>query len=148
MALLNLPDADPVWVERSKTTEATRLWANYFAKGNSKSLHVPIPSQWANFFNVMLLSPDIYYWAKDFLTSQTLPLLRNNEGVIDFYIPKNCPKQISCDLAADRNTEGECKGKGVFVETDTDLIDTPRKTNKKRSTLIVDTDLRRSNRIK
>jgi hypothetical protein len=72
MALFNLPDADPVWVERSKTAEATRLWVNYFAKDNSESLHVPIPSQWANFFNVMLLSPDIYCWAKDFFNIPNL----------------------------------------------------------------------------
>lgn len=59
LALMNLSDADPVWIERSKIVEATRMWANYIAKGNAESLHVSIPSQWANFFTSLLLSPDI-----------------------------------------------------------------------------------------
>jgi hypothetical protein len=149
LALLNLPDADPVWAERSRNADATRLWANFFAQGNFESLHVSIPSQWANFFTVLLLSPDIYCWAKELITSKVLPLLRNNEGVVDFYIPKKCPKQISCKSVHDSRSEGDCKGKGVLWEANVDPAATPKKSSKKRSTsIVVDTDLRRSDRIK
>lgn len=149
LALLNLPDVDPIWAERSRNADATRLWANYFAQGNYKFLHVSIPSQWANFFIVLLLLPDIYYWAKELITSKVLPLMRNNEGVVDFYISKKCPKQISCKSIHDSRLEGDCKGKGVFWEANVDLAATPKKSSKKRSTsIVVDTNLRRSDRIK
>lgn len=60
MALIHTPDADPVWVERSRNAEATRLWAALFEKGNDQSFLTSIPSHWANFFTVMLTSPELF----------------------------------------------------------------------------------------
>lgn len=60
LALIHTPEADPVWMERARTAEATRLWAFFFAKGNNEGLHISIPSQWANFFTVMLINPDLF----------------------------------------------------------------------------------------
>ena len=57
-----------------------------------KSLHISIPSQWANFFTVMLLSPDLFGWAKDFLASKVVTCLGREAGVIDYHVPKQCPK--------------------------------------------------------
>ena len=54
--------------ERRKTTEATRIWATYFSLGNPNSIHVSIPTEWANFFTVMLMSLENFYWAKEFLS--------------------------------------------------------------------------------
>lgn len=92
LALIHAHEADPVWMERYRTAEATRLWANFFAKGNAESLHISIPSQWANFFTVMLLSPDLFGWAKDFLASKVVTCLGREAGVIDYHVPKQCPK--------------------------------------------------------
>jgi hypothetical protein len=49
MALTFGPQADPVWIERSRMADATRLWANFFATGNRECIQVSIPSNWAIF---------------------------------------------------------------------------------------------------
>ena len=54
MALIRMEELNPVW-NRAKGAEATRLWAKYFL-GINHALHVQIPSSWANFFTVQLLS--------------------------------------------------------------------------------------------
>lgn len=52
LVLHNHWDVDPALLdwEKGKTVEATRLWANFFSRGNADCLHVKIPSAWSNFF--------------------------------------------------------------------------------------------------
>lgn len=76
------------WMDGYRTTEATRLWANFFAKGNAESLHISIPSQWAIFFTVLLLSLDLFGWAKDFLALKAIICLGREVVVIDYHVPK------------------------------------------------------------
>jgi hypothetical protein len=96
LAMILGPQADPVWAERHRNAEATRIWAQFFARGNERTSHTLIPSQWANFFTIMLLTPELFDWAKDFLSSNISASLGNGNGVIDFFIPQSCPSQIKC----------------------------------------------------
>lgn len=149
MALTFGPQADPVWIERSRMADATRLWANFFATGNRECIQVSIPSNWANFFTVMLLSPDLFTWAKEFLSSKAVSCLGREAGVIDFNIPKNCPKIKSCDAVPDASpvpkvtTPEETLSVAVLGQKAT-----PRKRVSKRACPVVDTELRRSSRGK
>lgn len=137
-----------------KTAEATRHGATFFSKRNADCIHVSIPSQWSNFFTVLLMSPDIYCWAKDFLTSRAVPLLGNENGMIDYFIPKDCPKQIICNSAYDSPLNSkDCKGKGIGedleVATPISQADTPtKKGSSTKIVSVVDTNLRRRSRLK
>lgn len=66
---------DPAFMkwEKSNRAKASDLWANLFSKGNPNCIHVNIPCHWAQFFTVLLLSPDKFSWAKDFLSSKLAP---------------------------------------------------------------------------
>lgn len=156
IALIRGQDADPVWVERARTAETIRLWANFFATGTQSSLHIHMPAQWANFFTVMLLSPDFFSWAKDFLASKAVSLLSNEAGFIDFFIPQKCPKHILCSSHSDSNTDvGRKDGKEVdfnprlLEELAPKPLETaPTDVKGKKAIPVVDTGLRRSPRIK
>lgn len=158
MALTMGPTVDPVWAETHKTAEATRLWAQFFATGNHENVHVSLPSQWANFVTVMLLSPRFYEWAKDFITSRANECLKNDTGVVDFFIPRLCPSQIKCITYLDHNTETGAAGtKGALMEPTPQerLLEqeggmtTPKKKDiGNNAPPVVDTCLRRSTKIK
>lgn len=72
MVIINQVGPDPAYAdwERKKATEATRVWASFFSPSNPNSTQVSIPTEWANFFIVMLMSLDNFYWAKEFLSSK------------------------------------------------------------------------------
>jgi hypothetical protein len=105
--------------------------------------------QLGNFFTVMLLSPDLFAWAKEFLSSKAVSCLGREAGVIDFNIPKNCPKIKSCDAVPDATpvqkvtTPEETLSVAVLGQKGT-----PRKRVSKRACPVVDTELRRSSRGK
>lgn len=144
MALMFRPQVNPVWVERSRNADATRPWAKFFAKGNDECLHVPIPTQWANFFTAMLLSPGLFDWAREFLSSKAVSCLGLEAGVIDYYVPKQCPSEISCAAATEEDYGLAEKKEEVGQEQRS----TPEKRSVKRTCPLVDTELRRSSRGK
>lgn len=78
---------DPAFLEweRSKNEKAAELLASFFSKANPNSLHIKIPSQWAQFFTVLLLSPNNFSRAKDFLSSNATSCLNLNNETIDFF---------------------------------------------------------------
>jgi hypothetical protein len=157
-AMILGPQEDPVWAERHRNAEATRLWAQFFAIGNQGNSHASIPSQWANFFTVMLLNPEKFDWAKEFLSSNISSTLGNVNGVIDFFIPRSCPSQIKCITSSATSAElGKERGENikksnisqeVQQEPEIQKDSTPMKTAGKRVVPVVDTGLRRSSRIK
>lgn len=61
------PDPGFLDGKRAKEADATRLWVKHFNSGTASALHLKVPHSWANFFTVMLLNPDLFSWAKDFL---------------------------------------------------------------------------------
>lgn len=60
MVLVNQTGPDPAFAdwERRRTVEATRIWASFFSPGRPSTLQVSIPTEWANLFTVLLMSPD------------------------------------------------------------------------------------------
>lgn len=148
MALIQSPDFDPVWVERNRNAEATRLWAAFFERGNDQSLLASIPAPWANFFTVMLMTPRLFEWAKSFLSSKAISCLGQHEGVIDFHIPNKFPKQICCISADNHGLRKEEGNKMPMEEMQKEPMTPPKKASAKRSCPLVETSLRRSDRIK
>lgn len=86
--------------ERKRTAEGTRIWAKLFSPGNLACLQVSIPVEWSNFFTILLMSPDKYAWAKEFLSLKALTHLKGMNGHIDFSLPKCCPsdKELPCSF--------------------------------------------------
>jgi hypothetical protein len=154
LVLHNHWDVDPALLdwEKGKTVEATRLWANFFSRGNADCLHVKIPSAWSNFFTVTLLSPNQFTWVREFLSSKAPALLDTNQGFVDYFIPTTCPsdKNLECACTEDDNLE---ENKAMLVELEEDDIQIAQSTSKKmkkgkRPLAVVDSNLRRSPRIK
>lgn len=101
----------------------------------------------------MLLSLDNYSWAKEFLSSKALSHLEGKCGKIDFFLPKHCPfeKGIQCSYASEFG-----RGKGekttlsieeIQEEKESTMVVEKKKSGKRRIP-IVDSEVRRSPRIK
>lgn len=108
----------------NRTQEATDLWGNFFSKGNSGDLIVKVPSNWFFFFTSMLLSPDTFGWATEFLSSSAAAHISENQGNVTFVIPKECPIKMRPCLSnpdldlSDSGTPGKSdngKNKGVVI---------------------------------
>ena len=98
MALIRMEELNPVW-NRAKDVEATRLWAKYFSSINH-ALQVQIPSSWANFFKVQLLSSSNFQFIKNHIHKQ---ILQNDSGSILFDISSTCPKNDFSCLTAENH---------------------------------------------
>lgn len=71
-----------------------RLWAKHFSPVGCLEHVVHIPTDWAAFFVVMLLSPAHFSWAKSFLTSQAWKAMLNctdSSSLMSFTLPSECP---------------------------------------------------------
>lgn len=90
MVLVNYDGPDPAYAdwERKQAAEATRVWASFFSPGNPNYIQVGIPTEWANFFTVMLMSLEKFYWAKEFLSSKVTQCLEGKWGHIIFHYLK------------------------------------------------------------
>ena len=56
---------------------AIRCWAKFFASVDRSLSIVTIPTQWVDFFTLMMLKQGSYDWTKEFLNSQAWPFFRN-----------------------------------------------------------------------
>jgi hypothetical protein len=161
MVLVPAMEQDPVFrnCEAARAVEATNLWTKYFCNGNPEDFIIKIPANWAYFFTSMLLSPDNFGWASDFLSSSATACIFNNQGNITFSIPKQCPVITKiCDPTEANNL----KGAGSSNEKDKEALipeieelDTPtagngtkKKRAARRETPIVESQVRRSERVK
>ena len=142
--LMSVHGADGDNSARSRTldAEATRLWANFFASGNSSHFHICIPSSWANFFTVQLLNSSSFNQTRQLLTSKLSSLLFTLENnYIDFSIPPTCPDNnfgCSSDVAADVCIHGIGTSKEV----------PPKKRRISKLSAVVESEVRRSPRLK
>lgn len=128
---------------RSLNAEATRLWARFFNSGNSANLMITIAANWANFITVQLLSNSSFEWMRQLLTSGLASNLGGTSdlGHIDFSIPPTCPDfHLQC-LAEDGTNAPDVTG-------DTGLIVPPKKRSHTRSARLVESEVRRSPRLK
>jgi hypothetical protein len=83
-----------------------RLWAKFFSPVGFPSHVVQIPTDWASFFTVMLLSPNHFDWAKKFLSSQAWKCMLQcapASAMMSFALPSSCPDngEVKCDVALD-----------------------------------------------
>lgn len=132
---------DTAWSQAVKA-EATRLWARFFSPGNASHLHISIPEEWANFFTIQLLKNDTFQNSKQLLSTKLPSLLATNEsGLIDFSIPNTCPdNNFGCLTVLEEENESPGMGTSKVVP--------PKKRTYKRTTAIVETEVRRSSRLK
>lgn len=144
LALMGSEQADPVWA-RAKKAEATRLWARFFSSGNITAVHTSIPTSWANFFTVMLLSPTNFQWAKKLLSSKIPEMLLSGNGSIEFGIPTKCPDY---SLKCLTDSEAEDSSKGKELDDAEAAQSSTRKRSAKCSPALVETQVRRSPRLK
>jgi hypothetical protein len=72
MALIQMDTGPELLLEKSRNAEATRLWSRFFYNNLLGNTPISIPQSRSNFFTVMLLSPGIFDWARNFLSSEAL----------------------------------------------------------------------------
>lgn len=114
--------------EENKAQNVAGLWENLSSKGNSGDMLVKIPSHWFYFFTSMLLSPENFGWASEFLSSASATHLSENQGSISFSIPKECPvslKHCSVNDLSGCETLGRPtneKNKGVMIQGDDEVV--------------------------
>jgi hypothetical protein len=91
------PDGDPVFIERAQ--------AVFFTKSRSNSCvgQMPCswawgqlnsdPKAWADFFTLLLVSPETHSWAKKLLSSQAWNVFvkHSEPQLIPFCLPPSCP---------------------------------------------------------
>lgn len=137
-------------------------------------LTINMPIEWANFFTTLLLSPKNFLWTRDFLSSKAISLLDSKYTPLIFVITNRCPveKKLACisefvnkgateknlaciseivDNGATNLTEGE-QILEVLVEkqgSEGQTCTPPgRKRIGKRTAPPVDSEIRRSDRLK
>jgi hypothetical protein len=123
-------------MERKRTAQFYRLWANYFAPVGNPEIFVKIPKKWSSFFLSNLLQPDSFNWSKSFLSSEIPPTLLEPElESLSIAIPKSCPNDKFLDKVLSEDPQNRIS----------DLKDVDSSPS---HPTIVDSDLRRSKRLK
>jgi hypothetical protein len=70
--------------------DGIRLWAKHFAPLGVMN-GIQIPNSWVNFFNIVLLNPQRFEWAKSLLTSESWELVlkgKESEATLTFCLPQ------------------------------------------------------------
>jgi hypothetical protein len=103
-----------------------RLWAKNFSPVGNPDLVVKIPSNWAPFFLITLMTPGHFDWAKDFLTSHSWKALVDccsSEENMPFALPPTCPEEdlIPC-LAEEPAPLHLGQETGIEEETENDIF--------------------------
>lgn len=81
------------------------------------------------------------------MTIAAISCLSQQGGVIDFHIPTKCPKKMSCSSVPNSSPGIDDKEKTPMMDSQ-DMVTPPRKGQAKRTCPVVDTELRRSSRLK
>ncbi|TVU49835.1 hypothetical protein EJB05_01173, partial [Eragrostis curvula] len=162
--------ADPVFeaftssqgAKNGLSADSVRIWARHFSPNGSKDPLVDVPNEWAWFFTNILLSPTHYNWATNFLTSKAWECFQNqslNNG-ITFCLPKKCPTMESprCSYIEELEQESdedsdmvECTPEKNGIPTMGNSVSTSalhRNRKRQRQPAVVETDVRRSDRLK
>ncbi|TVT98251.1 hypothetical protein EJB05_56471, partial [Eragrostis curvula] len=166
----NEPTADPVFEaftnsQGAKTylsADSIRLWARHFSPNGSKDPLVDIPDEWAWFFTNILLSPTHFSWAKTFLTSKAWEYFQGQSlnNAMTFCLPKKCPvsdgpkcsyiediteeSDMDSDMGEHTPEKSTIPALGCSVSTSA----LHRNRKRQRQPPVVETDVRRSDRLK
>lgn len=138
----------------------------FVLQGNKKNLIVKIPSNWVQFFTLMLMSPEKFGWARDFLASGAATHLEENLGTVSLPILDEGPANSNVLCHSDNMTMDpadidaedvnvECHdapnqdANGSSIMELSPLADgSKKKKNLKRPTPVVESEVRRSDRLK
>jgi hypothetical protein len=130
---------DPVFqmhLERKRSAQLYRIWANYFAPAGNPYITVKIPKKWAPFFLSNLLQPEAFNWSKSFLSSEIPSMLLEPElESLSFAIPKGHLKDKFLDDVLSENAQSS------NFEQEENNFGVP-------GPIIVESELRRSKRLK
>jgi hypothetical protein len=131
--------SDPVLLshlERKRNAQFYRIWERFFAPADCSAPSVQVPMKWAPFFLSNLMHEDSFSWSKKFLSSD-IPsaLLESESGTLPFVIPRKCPDDKFLDSVVSEESADDNS-----VSSDT--------TYSKPNTAIVESDLRRSKRLR
>lgn len=77
-----------------------RAWARYFAPSMGAVNQVVVPNEWSQFFTSHLLSPMHFEWARKFLQTEAISVLKRNAGTgssFIFALPAKCPIEQAPD---------------------------------------------------
>lgn len=118
-------------------------------QGNSESSHASIPPNWIPFFMSLLASTDHFEWTKDLLRTGMTALFDDDKGMISLPLPKKpSTGQSVCLTELDNNSaEKQTEVNQSQQSKDRGTTD-KRKVPTKMATPLVDTQVRRSERVK
>ena len=164
-ALMSELHFDPVLMKQGQGFKGTKntpmAWQPTNNQGINGGLLVHIPNTWIPFFNILLSSTDKFDWARDFLKSGASTFLDDGSGMSPVSIPDHCDsKHASHFRCADlpfsslggKGNEKEELGKDKIVQEGAMEAEKggcrKKKSGSKRITPLVDTQVRRSERVR
>ncbi|CAD6219938.1 unnamed protein product [Miscanthus lutarioriparius] len=109
-----IPPVDPSQLMASSSkgpsAAAVRCWAKYFSPIDRSKPTVTIPTEWMDFFSLLLLKPGSFEWAKDFLTSPAWAALSkmSTGNSYLFFLPKSSPSVVISDYSCSEPPEPFC----------------------------------------
>ena len=141
LTLTRMEDNQMAW-SQATNAEATRLSTRFFSSGNPANLQVSIPATWVNFFTAQLLDPNNFDWIRNILASGLIGHLDSaDSGIVDFSVPTSRLEfNLSCLT--------DSLGKGQETSQEYAKEAPPKKRYNKRTAAVVETEVRRSPRIK
>jgi hypothetical protein len=123
------------------------MWGKFFSPLGDPKWQIPVSFFWAPFFTAKLLQENSFTWAKSFLNSKAWPLIQNEvqqQDPLIFSLPFECPKAaLSCSSFSTCHSNLSTPLQQSSASSE--LL--PQK-RKERQLMLVDTDLRRSSRLK
>ncbi|WVZ61933.1 hypothetical protein U9M48_011738 [Paspalum notatum var. saurae] len=153
---------DPGLASRKNFTEMVPLtpahsviWKELFKPSCPDKLTLEVPANWANFFLTLLAKPQLFPWAKKFLTSEAWNYFKSDHS-IQIQLPEDCPfTSAEKDHTSQDNTSSS-KTKSVFFMNEErapdfllELTDgSPSPMTPEPHTCVVETEVRRSDRLK
>jgi hypothetical protein len=140
-----------------RSQEVIKSWGQFPNKGMEDDVIVKVPSDWFHFFTSMLLSPEKFGWAKEFMSTAAIHQITENQGTVSCIVPKECPdNRLPCNhsssdfVTSENYNAGPSKGV-VIGEVEEIPEETPvpykKRRGSRRSTPLVDTEVRRSARF-
>lgn len=95
---------------KGPSAAAVRCWANYFSPLDRSKPTMTMPTEWMDFFTLLLLKPGSFEWAKDFLTSPAWATLSNsfNGNSYSFGLPNSPPSVIISEFSCSKPPLPHC----------------------------------------
>ncbi|KAJ1289248.1 hypothetical protein BS78_02G149600 [Paspalum vaginatum] len=116
------------------------LWSQHFAPTQASNIF-KVPTECADFFTLLLVSPHMFEWASEFIRSKAMNFLSEGMITMPFSLPASCPKNLAKGCVTPSPSISEEEGSPPCNKQ-------KRKNSFKTSTPIVETEVRRSSRLR